>query len=360
MDALTVAEPRFVVNYNQRDITADLSPFLVGLSWTADLDGKEADSLEISVEDTDARWMSGWYPRKGDTLDLQIGYHGGVLLYCGSFEIDEIGLDGPPSKVDIKALAAAVMKPLRTHKGHAYENTTLAGVVRAVADRHRLQVVGEIEDIPVRRVTQAHEQDLKFLRRLAAEYGYAFNVRGNKLTFVALEALRAGPAVRVLRPADVGRYSFRDQIKDTPAHASVKHHDPATKATVTYSLDAEGAVVPRTSADTLKHANKRAESPKQAKAKAKAALRRAQDKATVCAITMWGTTNLVAGVNVELEGWGQLSGRYQVARSTHRISRADGYTTELELRRVKAGAAAAAGKKLKVATLDKDGKVVLR
>lgn len=360
MDALAVPEPLFTVAYNKRDITADLTPFLISLSWTADLDGDEADSMELTLEDSDGRWQGGWYPVKGDELQVHIGYRG-ALVPCGAFEIDEIGLDGPPAVVQIKALAAGVMKTLRTHKGHAYEGTTLGGVVRAVAARHQLRVVGEIEDIPVRRITQAHEQDLKFLKRLAQEYGYAFNVRGDLLTFVPLEGLRASAAVTVLRPGDMARYGFRDKIKDTPASASVKYHDPKTKAVVAYELDAEGAVVPRASADSLKITS-RAESPRQAKAKAGAALKRAQDQATVCSCTLWGTPGLVAGVNVALEGFGQLSGLYQVARSAHRIERSSGYATELELRRVKAGAAAVnrgKGGKLKVAAL-KDGKVVLQ
>ncbi|GKT21648.1 contractile injection system protein, VgrG/Pvc8 family [Acidovorax sp. SUPP3334] len=360
MDALTVPEPLFTVAYNHQDITADLTPFLLSLTWTADLDGDEADSMELALEDSDGRWLNGWYPAKGDELTLQLGYRG-ALVPCGAFEIDEIELNGPPSQVQIKALAAGVTKTLRTHKGHAYEDTTLSGVVHAVAMRHQLRVVGEIEEIPVRRITQAHEQDLKFLKRLAQEYGYAFNVRGSVLTFVPLEGLRSGGAVVVLRPGDIGRYSFRDKIKDVPASASVKHHDSKTKALVSYELDAEGAVVPRASADSLKITS-RSESNAQAKAKSRAALKHAQDQATVCNCTMWGSPRLVAGVNADLEDFGQLSGRYQVARSTHRIERQGGYTTELEMRRVKAGAAAAnsgKGKKLKTATI-KDGKVVLQ
>ena len=74
--------------------------------------------------------------------------------------------------------------------------------------------------------------------------------------------------------------------------------------------------------------------------------------------TIWNRLpGLVAGINVELAGFGQLSGTWQVAKSVHRIDRSGGYVTELELRRVKAGAAAK--KKMKVATLE-GGKVVLK
>ena len=358
MDALIVPAPVFTVAYKMRDITAWLTPFLLSVSWTSDLDGDEADSVEISLEDSDGRWLGGWYPVKGDEIAVHIGYLGDALVPCGAFEIDEIGIDGPPTVVQIKALAAGVTKPLRTHEGQAYEDTSLAGIVREVAGRHGLTVVGDIEDIPIRRTTQMHEQDIKFLKRLAREYGYAFNVRGKKLTFTALEHLRSGKAVRVLRPGNLTRYAFRDRIKDTPKSASAKYLDPKTKKLVEFEVGSEADVVPTTSADTLR-LNSRAESAAQARAKSKAALRRAQDQATVCNCTLPGQPGLVAGVNVEVADFGRLSGVYQVWRSVHRIDRSGGYVTELELRRVKAGAAATNQNKMKVATLE-GGKVVLK
>ena len=142
-----------------------------------------------------------------------------------------------------------------------------------------------------------------------------------------------------------------------PRRASSKYLDPQTKKLVEFEVNSEDDVVPQTSADTLR-LNPRAESAAQARAKSKAALRRAQDQATVCNCTLPGQPGLVAGINVELAEFGQLSGVYQVWRSVHRIDRSGGYVTELELRRVKAGAAAAQ-KKMKVATLQ-DGKVVLK
>lgn len=357
MEALTVAAPTFVLTYNQRNITADLTPFKVSVAYTDNLDGDESDSIELSLEDADGRWWQAWYPSKGDQINLRIGYEGESLADCGNFEVDEIEIEGPPSEVRIRALAAGVMKPLRTRQGKAYENTTLAGLVRDVAARHKLTVVGTIEPIPIQRVTQLHEEDLKFLKRVAREYGYAFNVRGGKLTFYRLDELRAAGAVQVIRIGDLAKYAFRDKVKDTPKRARVAYHDPKSKKVVAYDMDSDGEVVSKPSADTLK-LNSRVESHAQAKAKTKAALARAGDEATTATFTLWGNPKLVAGMNVELDGFGKLSGRYQIARSRHELSRSSGYTTEIEVRRVKIGAAKS-GNKLKAADVQ-NGKVVLK
>ena len=361
METLTVPIPTFVLTYNTRDITADLTPFLLSVSYTDNLDGDESDSIELSLEDTDGRWWDAWYPAMGDQINLRIGYEGQPLTNCGDFEIDDIEIDGPPSQVRIRALASSVMKDLRTHQGKAYEDTTLAGIVQTVAARHKLTVVGEIEPIQIKRVTQLHEEDLKFLKRVAREYDYAFNVRGDKLTFYRLEALRAASAIHVIRVGDVSKYGFRDKVKGTPKTATVAYHDPETKEVVSYDVDSDGKVVAKPSEDSLK-LNTRVESPEQAKAKAKAALNHANDEATTATFNLWGNPKLVAGINVDLEGFGKLSGRYQVSRSRHDLSRGSGYATEIEVRRVEIKAdknSRNGGEKLKVADVE-DGKVVLK
>lgn len=358
MEALNVPVPTFVLTYNARDITADLTPFKLSVSYTDNLDGDESDSLELSLEDADGRWWDAWYPTKGDRINLRIGYEGHALVDCGDFEIDEIEIEGPPSQVRIRALAAGVTKALRTNQGKAYENTTLAGLVRDVAARHKLTVVGAIEPIPIARVTQFHEEDIKFLKRVAKEYGYAFNVRGGKLTFYRLDELRAATAVQVIRQSDLSRYGFTDKVKDTPKSARVAHHDHKSKKVVAYDMDSDGKVVSKPSADTLK-LNSRVESHAQAKAKTKAALARAGDAATTATLNLWGNPKLVAGMNVELDGFGKLSGRYQIARSKHDLARNSGYATEIEVRRVGI-TPGKAGKKLKVADVDASGKVVLK
>lgn len=361
METLTVAAPTFVLTYNGRDITADLSPFKTSVTYIDNLDGDEADSLELALEDTDGIWWEAWYPEKGDKIRLWIGYEGHELVPCGDFEVDEIELTGPPAQACIRALAAGITKALRTHQGRAYEDTTLASLVAAVAARHKLTVVGEIQPIPIRRVTQLHEEDLKFLKRVAREYGYAFNVRGDKLTFYRMDALRAAPTVTQIRLADLATYRFRDKVKGTPSRAKVAYHDPKTKRIMVAEVASDGSVVTQPSADTLK-LNARVESQEQAVAKAMAAIARTDDEATTATLTVWGNPRLVAGANVELLGVGKLSGRYQITRSTHTLERGGGYGTEIEARRTKTALTATrSGKtgKLKVASVE-NGKVVLK
>ncbi len=62
----------------------------------------------MELDDTDGRWLDKWYPGKGDTLTLKMGYQGEKLLSCGTFSIDEIEVSSPASVVSIRGVATSV------------------------------------------------------------------------------------------------------------------------------------------------------------------------------------------------------------------------------------------------------------
>ena len=78
----------------------------------------------------------------------------------------------------------------------------------------------------------------------------------------------------------------------------------------------------------------KAENKQQAEKKAQAALHRANSRQQEGSISLEGQPLLVAGNNFELTGLGQLSGKYHIEKSTHKISATGGYTTDLEIKRV--------------------------
>lgn len=339
MEALTgaaapVASPAFTLVMNGRDVTADLSPYLVSVRYTDFVEG-EADTLDVRLEDVAGKFRSAWYPVKGDTLALHYGYSGKALRSAGSFEIDEIEGEGPPDVVTIRAIAAGVKHPYRTHVGKAYDNTTLAAIAQRIARRLKLRLVGPVESIPIRRVTQIHENDLTFFRRLADEYGYAFSIKGQNLVCVKRSVLRAAPATITLAPGDCSSVRWRDKIMGVVTESTVSYHDAKTKRLQHYKVqDTERAKSGESSADQVK-LNRRAESAGQARAQAQAALEAANIEATQMELTLFGDPRLVAGINFNLVGMGRLSGVYHIVRTRHDIERSRGYTTDVEAKRVK-------------------------
>ena len=62
-----VPHPVFVLSYEQKNITSDITPYVRSVTYTDYLSG-QSDELEVELEDADGRWVRHWYPGKGDTL----------------------------------------------------------------------------------------------------------------------------------------------------------------------------------------------------------------------------------------------------------------------------------------------------
>ena len=326
---IDVPHPVFRVWIGAKDVTADLTPYLLSVSYADAVEG-EADTLSVRLEDVDGRMRGPWYPAKGQTMAMAFGYADQPLQQAGHFEIDEIELSGPPDTVSLKGIAAGVKGAQRTRQGRSYDNTTLAEIARQVARRLKLHVVGKIEPIQIRRVTQVHETDLVFMHRLAGEYGYAFSVKGAKMVFFKRAELRGAAPILVIDRADITRYHVRDKIMGIAKSGVVTYHDPKSKRTRKQKVEDTS----RATSDYEVKVNVRAESDAQAKVKAKAALERANEDGTVLELTLYGNQRLVSGVNFMLTGMGKVNGAYHVVKSRHDIERGGGYRTEIEAKRV--------------------------
>ena len=81
--------PIFKLEYNHKNITEDVSDYVVMIEYS-DYEQGQSDEITITFEDAEGLWNGAWIPSKGDALRLYIGYVGSKLLNCGIFEIAEI------------------------------------------------------------------------------------------------------------------------------------------------------------------------------------------------------------------------------------------------------------------------------
>ena len=342
MDAITpaqVPQARFVLTYQQHNITRNVSQHLLSVSYDDYLTG-QADSLAVELEDTEGKWRDQWYPGHGDSLTLSMGWEGQPLRALGRFEIDEVELNCPPSTITIHGLATGIKAALRTPSHHAYENTTLQAIAQQIAARQGLELIGTIQPIPLDRLTQ-QDADLTFLRNLAADYDYAFKITGHRMVFHAISALAQAAPVATLVLQDLSNVNLRDQIKSVPQAIEHKHKDPATKTLMAYKIENNQTVaVPSsmskttTSGDTQK-SRKRSASTEESKAKAQAQLTKANRERTTGNWSAMGRPNLVSGNVVTLVAAGKLGGHYLITSSQHRMTR-NGYTVSQSVSRVSA------------------------
>ncbi len=331
--------PAVAIEYNGRDITADLSPCLSRFSFVDRLSG-EADSLDIELAETHhslSRWLAEWYPDKAMEVVAHFGYAHAPLVLAGHFEVDEVAVESPPMTVRIRALATGITKSVRTRQGRAYENTTLSAIADQVAKRLGATRKGNLEAVKLDRVTQYQESDWQFVVRLLREYGYVAKLTDNNKTLaVARLADLAEGVVRELWPEDLSSWSYCDRITDVPARSAVAHHNPKTGKLVIYQAEG-GQLVPANTV-TAKDADKkvvRAKTPEQAKAKATAMQERHEADKTSFECVLPGDPALIAGAAVDVRGLSRLDGRYVIQEARHEIDVSGGYATSLSMKRLR-------------------------
>lgn len=326
MEAL---KPYIKVTYNGTDISEDISKSLCQFVYTDSMD--EADTIDLTVEDVELKWQNEWYPDKGARLVCEIGIEGGVLLNCGTFEIDDIEFSGPPDQVTIKGIAAGFKGgKKRSEKSHTHESKTLAEIVKTIAGNAGLTVQGEIGNIKLGRSVQAAQRDMRYLRRLANEYGYTFNIRGTVLNFFKRKDLEGATTTGSYDKHEAITYKFSDKSTGIYKAVQVNFHNPETGELITHTE--EDPAISFT--DDIHVVNCKAENTEQAKAIAAATLNLLNKLQQSGNITFEGNPYLVAGNVIELTGFGKASGNYIIKSSSHTVGVAEGWIVDLEVYKV--------------------------
>jgi uncharacterized protein len=333
---LQTPKPQVKVFYDGKNISEDISKYIIGLTYSDKVEG-ESDTIDLMLEDVDGLWKDGWYPDKGSVLTVSIGLNG-VFLDCGSFEIDQIQMSGPPDTVTIQGLAAGTKTGTRTKLSKAHENKTLKQIAQSIAQKHKLNLQGDIASIVLNRITQNNETDLHFLKRISYEYGYVFSIRNKIMTFMLIEKIEGYDVIQEIDKTDLLSYSLTDKTLQTYSSAVVKYHNPKTNSVSTFEAkkikNADGVEFSVIDTENVLNIHTKAENNQQAELKANAALYRANSLQQEGNIDIIGNAYMVAGVNFDLTGLGKLSGKFHVMSSTHTIDRSGGWTTALDIKRV--------------------------
>jgi uncharacterized protein len=327
--AYPVRSPGWVLTYQSVDITSDISSMVLEITYTDRL-GAASGDLEIILEDSQKLWQGPWYPQEGDVINLTIGYRGEAQLPCGSFQVDELALVGPPDTFHIRCLATYITPAMRSKCSCGYEGQTLTQIASTIAGKYSLNMVSEADDLnPVfERITQNQETDLGFLRRIANEHDYDFTIRGSNMVFYARSALEASEAVATIARADVMRFTFKDRSYRIYETAQIAYQQPFAKALISQTANSSD-LVPTT--DTAKRVI-RCENGQQAQLKASSLLHANNMVKVTVRLTCSGSPTLVAGNVVTVSGFGVNDGNYLIEQARHGLTRTSGYTTEIEAR----------------------------
>jgi phage protein D len=174
--------PAFKITLDDQDITAKFASRLVSLSLS-ECRGEESDQLDITLTDADGQLA---IPRRGARINVQIGWADSGLVDKGLFTVDEVEHSGAPDLLTLRARTASLIDTFRQVNEYSFSNTTVGGIIEAIAFRQQLQagVSEALRNIEVKHMDQTRESDAAFLRRLGKKYDAAATVKNDTLIFM--------------------------------------------------------------------------------------------------------------------------------------------------------------------------------
>jgi phage protein D len=239
---MTARKATVRIIYNGADISGDIAAYLIDFEYNDNESGK-ADDIQISLEDRNQLWLSGWLPKKTDTITATILVEDwfkpgeAFSLPCGTFQVDEIEHSGPPHIVRIKAISVPVSSAARGEtKTRAWEKISLREIAADIGGSAGLALMYESEVNPqYLRVDQLETSDLAFLQQLCDKACLSLKVTDNQIVIFDERTYEANDAIREIERdgGDVIRFSFRSKSAGTAKRAIVSYADPLTGKTVT-------------------------------------------------------------------------------------------------------------------------------
>lgn len=320
------------VNYEHVNITDEVAGSVKTLTYTDVASGK-SDSLSISLQDRDRKWMGSWAPQKGDHIGATAtfqdwdGEGDSWSIFCGSFEVDDIAMSGPPPACTIGAVSiprsTAFNEEERTKN---WEEVTVKEIAEEIAARAGISLYYEAEEIPIKSMEQDKQTDCKFLYSVCEKYGLAMKVFAEKIVIFDEAVYEAAQPVTELKYEDFAAgYQYKSTLEGTYTGAKIAYSDPGT---------GEDHIVTVGGGDRIKEINEEADSAADAQKKAVAALNNANKNDTKFSGTVKARRELLASRCVSISGFGVPDGTYYLDKVVTKISGSGASQQYIEAHRV--------------------------
>lgn len=304
------------VDYEHVNIMDNINGSMASFSYT-DVASGETDSISLSLQDREHRWMGSWAPKKGDHINASAmfndwdGEGDSWGMFCGSFEVDDIAMSGPPAVCTIGAASIPRSKSFNEEeRTKNWEEITVEEIASEIAGRAGISLYYEADAILVKSLEQDKQTDCKFLYSVCEKYGLAMKVFAEKIVIFDEALYEASSPATELRYSDFARYNYKSKLEGTYTGAKIAYSDPGT---------GEDHIVTIGGGDRIKEINEEADNATDAQKKAIAALNNANKGDTTLSGTVKAKKELVASRCVRVSGCGVMDGIYYLDKVTTRI-----------------------------------------
>lgn len=288
-----------------------------------------SDSIDITINATDEKWLNQWLPQKGATLT------GSVIgrnwekegdkksLQCGLFILDDVNYSDAPSTLKI----GGVSKPSNTdfselEREYTWKGTSVKRIGQTIATRYGLEFSYDAADYDIDCDDQ-DATDSSYYNAICKKYGLILKVYAGRLWVYDREVYKEKRAVKTFKPGDIkrGSLNYSTTLSGTFTGGYFNYTDPDADCDISCSVGG---------GTHTKNLSQRASSVYDASVQLCAEINNANHGTEKLKFAVAGNFDICAGNNIQLSGYGKLDGKYFVDKATHKISKSGGFTSTLE------------------------------
>lgn len=287
-----------------------------------------SDSIDITLDAQDSGWLNGWLPDKGATLRPKIlgfdwerpGDH--RRIECGLFVLDDVSFSDAPTTLQLGGVSKPSDSDFSELEREAiWKNTTIQRIGATIAARYGLGFTYDADDYDI----ECDEQDgtdSSYYNTLCRNYGLILKVYARRLWVYDREKYKAKPAVKTFHRTDIrpGSFGWDTTLSGTYTGGYFNYTDADKDIDIVCSVGG---------GTHTKSVNRRATSVYDASLQLVAELNNANHGTVKLKFGVDGDWQVSAGNCIEIDGYGQLDGKYFVDKVTHKVSKS-GFTSDFE------------------------------
>lgn len=315
------------VRYNNAPFAGQVGGEIESLTYI-DSAADNSDSIDITLDAQDGKWLRGWLPEKGATLRPRIrGYNWEAqgdrrIIECGLFVLDDVSFSDAPTTLQI----GGVSKPSDSdfselERETIWKNTSIKRIGETIAGRYGLAFTYDADDYDI----ECDEQDgtdSGYYNQLCKNYGLILKVYARRLWVYDREQYKEKRAVKTFHRTQIrpGSFAYTTTLSGTYTGGYFNYTDADKDIDIVCSVGG---------GTHTKSVNRRATSVYDASVQLCAELNNANHGTVRLRFGVDGDWLVSAGNCINLAGYGKLDGKYFVDKVTHKVS-ASGLTTDFE------------------------------
>lgn len=329
LDMAKETSPRKVsldISYKGNKLDEKIQERISSFSYT-DVASGASDSVSITLENIDKKWMNAWYPEKGSTIASKLLVKNWEksgkkrTFNCGTFVIDDISFSGRPLTATIKAVAVPASTGFKvTKKSKTWEDVTIEQIASKIAAAAGIKLYYSAPTIKINEVEQSSETDSSFLYSLCEKYGLAMKVYNQKLVIFSEEEYEKKNRITTIDEKDMESWSFNTTMDGTYTGVKLTYTKPSTNTTISVTVG---------TSERLYEYNAQVDSQYDAELQAKAKLRSENKKVKTMEIKIMANVDVIASGIIQVTGLGKANGLYYVDQVKHNIG--TGYTMSVSM-----------------------------